>query len=215
MPTTTLYLVRHGETEYNRRRIVQGRRIDSRLNVTGRQQAAALAERFAGVALDALYTSTMRRAEETVAAVAAHHPGLPLRRLRDLEEMSWGVHEGAAPSAALEATLEGYYGRWAAGHFDEPVEGGESIRAVQRRGVRAIAAIVAAHPGGRVLVVAHGRLLRVVLASLLDGYTLHRMHEIEHANTSVNEVTCVGGRYEARLLNCTAHLAPLTAALPD
>ena len=203
---TTLYLARHGETEYNRRRILQGRRINSRLNETGRRQAEALARRFAGVPLDVVYTSSMTRAVETAEIVLAGRSSVPVFRLADLDEMSWGVYEGEPSSDYIQQVLDEANAQWRAGVFDVPIEGGESIADVQARAVRAAEHIVAKHPGQTVLVVAHGRLLRVLLASLLDEYGLARMHEIEHANTSVNRVRCVDGRFEADLLNCTAHL---------
>lgn len=205
MPTT-LYLVRHGETDYNRRQIMQGRRINSRLNATGRQQARALARRFAGVPLDAVYTSTLDRAIETADAVLAGRDDVPVFRLAGLDEMSWGVYEGEPSSERLQRMLDGLYAQWEAGDFSRPIEGGESILDVQARGVEAVEAIVARHPGQTVLVVSHGRLLRVVLASVLDGYGLARMHAIQHANTSVNRLVFDGARCEADLLNCTAHL---------
>lgn len=206
MPTTDLYLIRHGETEYNRRRIVQGRRIDARLNPTGLAQAEALAARFAATPLDAIYASTLVRAKQTAAAIAARHPSVPVRHLRDLEEMSWGVYEGEPPSERVRGAFAAMYEAWGQGEFGIPVEGGESILDVQARGLRATRAIMAEHPGETVAVVAHGRFLRVVLASLLPEYGLARMHELEHANTCVNHLTWDGTRCTARLLNCTAHL---------
>ena len=56
------------------------------------------------------------------------------------------------------------------------------------------------------LVVAHGRFLRVLLATLLNDYGLERMHEIHHTNTGVNHLVGDCDRFEARRLNCTAHL---------
>lgn len=203
MSTTELYFTRHGETEYNRRHIVQGRKIDSSLNATGRRQARALAERLADLSLDAIYASTLTRARETAACIAEHHPDVPLAHLNDLEEMSWGVHEGDPPSEETDAI----YARWQRGEFDYTIEQGESILDVQERGLRAVRQITRAHEGETVLVVAHGRLLRIVLASLLDGYGLERMQDIKHDNTAINHLICKeDGCYEATLLNCTAHL---------
>jgi broad specificity phosphatase PhoE len=98
------------------------------------------------------------------------------------------------------------YRQWEEGAFDYAVEGGESILDVQQRALRAIGEIVERHAGETVLVVTHGRLLRVLLASLLEEYGLHRMQDIQHANTAVNRVTWRDGRFEADLLNSTSHL---------
>lgn len=181
---------------------MQGRKIDSTLNETGRAQAEALASRVRSVAFDAIYTSTLRRARETAAIVARDHPATPVRALEDLEEMSWGVYEGRRPDEGVYRA----YDLWSVGDFDHAVPGGESILDVQRRALRAIDAILRAQEGGTVLVVTHGRFLRVLLATLLEEFGLERMNEIEHTNTGFNHLAHVGGRFEAMLLNCTAHL---------
>jgi phosphoserine phosphatase len=206
-PTTTLYFVRHGETDFNRQRIVQGRKINSSLNATGIRQAEALAERFRDVPLDAIYTSELERARQTARIVADGHPAIRIRSLADLEEMSWGVYEGLGSSVELDSFLTDLYARWGRGEFDYRVEGGESILELQERALRAVRTIVDEQAGRSVLVVTHGRFLRVLLASVLEEYGLERMNDIDHANTAVNHVLCIDGRYEARLLNCTDHLS--------
>ena len=202
---TTLYFVRHGETDYNRLRIMQGRRIDSTLNENGLRQAEALGERLADLPLDAIYTSALRRTIETADLVAVHHAEVPRFRTADLDEMCWGVYEGEPWSDHLSAVLDEIYCRWDRGEFDYRVEEGESILDVQERALRAVEQIVAGHPGETVLVVTHGRLLRVLLSTLLE-FGLERMNDVNHANTGVNVLTYAGGRFECSLLNCTAHL---------
>lgn len=206
MTSTTLYFVRHGETDYNRRRIMQGRRIDAELNATGYAQAEALAQRFAEVPLEAVYSSTLKRAAATADAIAARHPDAPRHRLADLDEMSWGIYEGEPVTEVIEPVFKEMYAQWERGVFDHRVEDGESILDVQARALQAVDHIVAHHPGETVAVVTHGRFLRVLLASLLEAYGLKRMQEIQHANTAVNRITYRDGRFEADLLNCTAHL---------
>jgi len=205
MQQTTLYFVRHGETDYNLRRIMQGRRINGPLNNTGRRQARALARRFADTPFDAIYASSLRRAEETAAIIAAHHPDTPFHTLDALQEMSWGVYEGQ-PAQQVADAFDAITASWQEGRFEERVEGGESILEVQQRALEAMDHILSHHAGEQVLVVTHGRFLRVLLATLLDDYGLKRMQDIQHANTAVNRILHTGGGYEADLLNCTAHL---------
>ena len=218
-PRIVFYFVRHGETDYNRDRIVQGRRINSALNATGRAQAAAVAQRLAALDLEAVYTSTLDRAAETADVIAAEHTGVPVHRLADLEEMSWGIYEGESPSAHIQEAFEQLYSRWGAGDYGYAIEEGESILEVQERALRAMDHILARHaeqPGEQtVVVVAHGRLLRVLLASLLPAYGLSRMHELRHANTCVNRLVYRAGAYEADLLNCTAHLDRAEAVMVE
>ena len=208
--TTTLYLVRHGETDYNRAAIMQGRRVNSTLNATGRMQAEALAHRLAALPLDAIYTSTLLRARQTARAVAEVQPHVRMVELTDLEEMSWGIHDGSAPGQGIAEA----YGRWRTGDYAHAVEEGESILDVQVRAIRAIETILAQEEGRTVLVVTHGRFLRVLLATLLEEYGLARMDDLHHANTGVNQLIFDGNRFKALRLNCTLHLdAPRTATL--
>lgn len=211
---TTFYFVRHGETEYNRRRIIQGRKINSTLNGTGRVQAQCLAERLAEVSFDAIYTSTLDRAEQTAAILADEHPGVPVHRLKELEEMSWGVFEGEPTTDDVLASFDEVKARWRNGDVEHAVDGGESALDVQRRALQAMDRMMADYAGGTVLVVTHGRFLRVLIATLLE-YGLTRMNEIEHSNTAVNRVVCQGGSYEAELLNCTAHLDDVDATFVE
>ncbi len=206
MAETTLYFVRHGETDYNRKRIVQGRRINSSLNLEGRRQAAALSQRLRSLRPSAIYTSSLRRAQETAEAIAESHEEVPLYYLADLDEMSWGVFEGMPCVGEVAHAFDEMNERWKQGDYVSPVEGGESILDVQKRGLRALEHILARHRGETVIVVTHGRFLRVLLASLLDTYGLERMHQIQHANTAVNRLVCRSDRFEAELLNCTKHL---------
>jgi broad specificity phosphatase PhoE len=209
--STRLYLVRHGETEYNRRGIVQGGGIDSELNETGFAQAEALAERLSGEPVDTLYASTLRRAKQTADVLSGPHEPVTKTYLRDLEEMEWGVFEGEPPSEERDEAMGTIKNRWREGQYDYAIEGGESIRDVQSRAHRAMEHIVSRERGKTVIVVTHGRYLRVLLGSVLDDYDLGDMHRLDHSNTCVNRVVHADGRFQAELLNCTAHLDPSSA----
>lgn len=214
MKETTLYFVRHGETDPNRQRIMQGRRVNAPLNRNGRMQADALAQRFSDIPLNAIYSSSLLRAIETADAVARRHPHVPRYRLDGLDEMCWGVFEGEPWSDRLQAMLTEMYARWAAGDYDYRVEEGESIYDVQRRCSSAVEQILEQNTGGNILVVSHGRLLRVLLATILD-VGLDRMDEFYHANTCVNVITHYGSNFEASLLNCTIHLREANLEMVD
>lgn len=209
---TTLYLARHGETEYNRLRVMQGRRINASLNESGREQALALAERFEGIPLDVIYSSSLSRAIQTAGAVAERQKrARSVRCMTAFDEMSWGRYEGMAPCVELEMMLERTIRSWSDGAFDMRIEGGESILDVQSRAVNGLRRIIARHSGERILLVAHGRLIRVLLASVLREYGLERMHEIGHGNTSVNEIVFDDRGCRAETMNCVRHLESLAA----
>ena len=207
----TLTFARHGETDYNAEGRVQGRGIDSDLNARGRQQAERLAARLADQPFDAVYTSSMRRTHQTVAPLLAVRPQLAPVALADFDEMHWGVYEGRGASPDLREQYARYVDAWTGGAFELAVDGGESPRDVERRAVRAVDAIRDAHGEGEVLVVTHGRLLRVLLASLLPAYTLHRMQDLTHGNTALSVVEFGPDGARARALNDTQHLDGLPA----
>ncbi len=211
---TTLYLVRHGETEHNRRGIIQGGGVDSELNDTGRAQARALAERLQSAPLDALYASTLQRARQTADILARPHEPVSRTHLRDLSEMDWGVFEGAPPSEERDAAMGAIKSDWRAGHYDRTIEEGESIRDVQARARRALRHILVREAGRTVLAVTHGRYLRVLLATFLDDHGLEDMQALGHSNTCVNRVVCEDGRAWAELQNCTAHLSSAEVSSP-
>ena len=177
-----LALVRHGETDWNRARRLQGS-TDIPLNDTGRAQAAVTATALAAERWDAVYGSTLSRAAET-ASIIARRLGLaePLLDPR-LAERSHGVlegldHRGRAAVEAQAATIEGL----------------EPRSTVIARATAALLAIAAAHPGGDVVVVTHGGVIHALIMHL-SGWTLPGPgYTIE--NGSVHLVRVVGDALE-------------------
>ena len=140
---TTLLLVRHGETDWNAGRRWQGH-TDVPLNARGRAQAAALAEELAADPPSAIYTSDLSRARET-AEIVGTQLGVPVILEPRLREIHVGSREGLTAEEVGDREWDG-----------EPHA---------EHGVRVLAAVrdvAAAHPNGRVLVVAHGGSLRRV-----------------------------------------------------
>jgi broad specificity phosphatase PhoE len=149
---TTFLLVRHGETDWNFERRVQGH-ADRPLNETGRAQARALADELEGEPIDAVYSSDLVRAHET-ARIVADRIGLPVTALPDLREKHFGTWEGMTDREILDRFPDARTGHWG---------DAETTEEVSRRVLEALRRIAAAHPTGRVLVVSHGGPLRAVL----------------------------------------------------
>lgn len=161
--STELYLIRHGETDWNRQNLYQGT-TDVPLNDAGREQAEALAARLRGVVFDAAYTSPLQRAAET-ARVVLRGTGVPLVPVRELAELSYGDWQGLAQErGGDDPELER---RWRESPWTVRFPGGESLEEVRQRGAAALGVILAAHHGGTVLVSGHGHLNRVLLIHLL------------------------------------------------
>jgi broad specificity phosphatase PhoE len=190
---TTLLLVRHGETDWNRDGRWQGH-SDTHLNDVGREQAVRVAGELDGV--DVVYASDLARARETAEIVAARL-GLPVRVDERLRERSFGAWEGkTAPE--IEAEFRDAHARWLAGE-GPGAEDAEAFGDFAARVQGFLADMLAAHPDETVLVVAHGGSIRVIqaLASGLDYVRGHR---------SIPAVpNCTVARYAVR----NGKLAPL------
>ncbi len=145
---TTLLLVRHGETDWNRDLRIQGG-SDTELNETGRAQARELASELAAVELDAVYASDLKRARET-AEIVARDRGLDVALDPGLRERSFGSWEGLTRAEVDERFPDRQ-------HHD-----GETDDQVRDRVLDAVGRIVEAHPGQEVLVVSHGGALNVL-----------------------------------------------------
>lgn len=150
---TELWLVRHGQTDWNLEGRYQGQ-SDVPLNQTGRRQACLLCERLAGTSFDAIYSSDLQRAAETARA-AAQCLGLQVTLDPRLREINQGEWEGR-----LIADIRRRYADEFAFRKVDPLTarapGGESVMEVAARLAAAADDIAAAHPGQRVLVVSHG-----------------------------------------------------------
>jgi len=167
---TTLLLARHGETDWNRDGRWQGH-SNTRLNESGRRQAAELAEALDGV--DVLYSSDLDRARETAEIVAARL-GLEVRFDRRLRERSFGAWEGLTMDD-IESRYAEPYRRWRAGE-SHGAEDAEPFEAFGARVREFLEEVLARHPEETVLVIAHGGAIRVIhaLAAGLDYIRDHR-----------------------------------------
>jgi len=152
--TTELYLIRHGETDWNQQHRIQGL-TDIPLNETGRAQARATGRLLARRRFDAVYSSPLSRAVET-ASIIAGEVGLPEPGIVDaLVERNYGDAEGLS-FAEIE---QRYPDR-------SSVPGEETRDAVAERVIPALQDLAAAHPGESLLVVSHGGAIRSVLMTV-------------------------------------------------
>lgn len=162
--TLTLTLVRHGQTHYNSRQLLQGS-CDSPLTRVGREGVRRTARHLAGVPFVAAYSSPSGRAVTTAVEILRHHPDVRLHTDPDLREYDFG-HFERRPERDLEAVepwAELVPAVLAGVHPGLP--GGEPACDYMERVRRAFTTIVERHPAGDVLVVGHGLTLGAWLAA--------------------------------------------------
>lgn len=179
---TLLYLVRHGETDWNRAHRIQGS-TDIPLNDTGRDQARRTARLLARRSWDGLYTSPLLRAHET-ASIIGRELGLgEPESLVELVERNYGEAEGLTDR---EVTRR-YPG-------STPVPGRESRSEVAARVMPALLALAEAHEGGHLIVTTHGAVIRTVLmvveAPIARGVPI--------TNGSIHSFRHTGGTFELK-----------------
>lgn len=179
MTIKKLYIIRHGETDYNKCGVVQGSGINSSLNNTGRAQAQQFYELNKHVDFHKVYVSELNRTHESVTHFV--EAGIPFEVLGGLNEISWGIKEGEEVSFDPHS----YYGRvvqaWSKGDLQDAIEGGESPLQVAERQKEALSHILAQPEETNVLICMHGRAMRILVSQLL-GTPLHQMDQYEHSN---------------------------------
>lgn len=156
---TTICLIRHGESQANRRDAFLGHG-DLELTDTGRAQAALTAGFLKDKGADAIYSSDLSRAHETAKAAAALL-GLPVTTDPQLREVDAGAWDNLTFAQLREQYAESF-GGWVKDIANARCDGGESVPELQERVLAAVTRIAQAHPGKRVLIFSHGTPIRAM-----------------------------------------------------
>lgn len=201
---TRLCLVRHGETEWNAERRIQGQ-IDIGLNDIGRRQAEAAGRWLQGAGIGALYSSDLKRAWATAEAIGLAL-GLAPVATPDLRERGYGAFEGLTYAEAQAQFPDGY-AAFEGRNADYDFAGGESLRAMFARVTERLKAIAASHPGQRVAVIVHGGVLDIV-NRFVRGNPLEMPRDFLIPNAGINWIAALDGKFALESWGETAHLAP-------
>jgi probable phosphoglycerate mutase len=185
--STTLYLVRHGQTEWHAENRYAGI-SDVALTDTGRDQAERLGRWAAATGVDAVWASPLSRARAT-AAPAAAALGLPIAIDGDLTEVDFGAAEGHTLAELPRADVDAFRADPVTGAFP----GAEDPLKAVERGMTALRRIASRHPEELVLVVAHNTLLRLTLCGLLGiAPSTYRTVFPQMRNCAITELRITG-----------------------
>ncbi len=177
----TLYLIRHGQTEYNKLKIVQGSGVDSSLNEVGIDQANKFHLAYKHIPFKKIFISTLIRTYETAKPFIDME--IPYHKMKELNEISWGIYEGKPSTKEMHTAYEQLNAHWEEGNFEARMEQGESALEMKNRLLIAIDEIKK-DPSETVLVVSHGRAMRC-LVCLLKREPITNMSKVKHNNTGL------------------------------
>jgi len=166
LKTKKIYIIRHGETDYNLNRLVQGRGIDSSLNTKGVDQADRFFAAYQNVHFDKIYTSSLKRTRESVLGFI--EKGYPCEALPGFDEIDWGDHEGEPFSPDVHNRYLNAVASWSNGNLDLKVGGGESPIDVLTRQQFAMTEVMKREEEKTVLIATHGRAMRILICWYRD-----------------------------------------------
>jgi len=189
---TEILLIRHGETDWNRVRRLQGH-LDVDLNDVGRSQAQALSQALRQEKPDVIYASDLHRAFYTAQAVANLH-NMPVHKTNALRERCYGAFEGLMYDEISERYPEAYK-EWRShdphARFPEGERVGETMQEFYTRAVQAVTTLAEQHKGQKLLLVTHGGVLDCLYRYAHD-ISLWSERPCEITNAAINRLTWNG-----------------------
>ena len=202
---TRIYLVRHGQTAWNKEEIFRGR-TDVPLNETGLREAQLAGEYFREMDLRAVYSSPLLRARETAQKIAEVQR-LEVRPLQGIIDMCFGAWEGQSLKEVQEKDGERFQ-QWKNEPHLVKIPGGETLDEVRERAMGALEDTIQSHSGKTLLFVSHRVVNKVILCSIL-GLDNSHFWQIGQDATAINLIQHRDGRYVLSLLNDACHLKRL------
>ncbi len=197
----TVYLVRHGQTAWNREEVFRGR-ADIPLNEVGRKEALLTGQYLRGARVDSVYSSPLSRAVETAEAIARYQ-GKEVLISDDLIDIDFGRWQGASHEVVKDR-YEGQYRQW----IDTPhlvrFPGGESLEDVRERALRVIHEVKTEHTDETLVMVSHRVVNKTMLCGLL-GLDNSHFWQIGQDTGCINVLEFKEG-FTLRCLNDTSHL---------
>lgn len=206
LPATRICLVRHGETEWNAERRLQGQ-IDIALNANGLRQARAAGSwlrRAAGIGgIAALYASDLRRAWVTAECIGAAL-GLTPQPAPEMRERNYGIFQGHTYAEAKEK-FPAVYAAFERRDPDCTFETGESLKAMYGRVTDKLQVLAEAHAGETIVIVLHGGVLDVI-NRFVRGNPLETPRDFLIPNAGLNWIVRAAGVWRIEAWGETAHL---------
>ncbi|WP_318014124.1 histidine phosphatase family protein [Paucibacter sp. TC2R-5] len=206
--STQILAIRHGETEWNRVKRIQGH-TDIALSEIGLAQARLLGLALQEQPIAAIYTSDLQRARQTAKAVAdrASHASLHLRLDAHLRERNFGVFEGLTWEE-IAARWPEQSERWRKRDAEFGAQGGETLGEFYRRSIAALTGIALQHPGQTIVVLTHGGVLDCLYRAA-TGLDLQAPRSWVLGNAAINRLLFTPAGFSLIGWNDASHLVDL------
>ena len=199
----TIHLIRHGQTDFNLKNIIQGSGIDSDLNENGRLQASRFHKKYSSTPYKHIYTSNLKRAIQSVENFIVS--GIPHTAMEELNEINWGIMEGKIHNPETIKLYHQTINDWQNGLLNQSVEGGETPLEMLQRQSKGLESLMQKQEEEIILICMHGRAIRSFLC-LLTGKPLNEMESWDHSNLCLYELKYNGKVFEVTQSNNTDHL---------
>ena len=195
-------LVRHGQTDWNQEGIFRGR-IDVKLNASGIEEAKIIGKKLSRVDPEAIYASPLSRALETARYIASFHD-TQVKVFDEFIDIDFGAWQGLSREEAKKRYLE-IFAKWEKSPERVRIPGAETLAGVKKRVLKGLDLALAEHHDGKVVIVSHGLINKVLLCAVL-GLTNSHFWKIKQDNGAINLFTYSAGGTKLILLNDTTHL---------
>jgi probable phosphoglycerate mutase len=197
-----LFIVRHGETDFNRQNIVQGSGVDKELNALGLKQAQQFYEYYQQIPFQHIFTSSLIRTHQSVEAFINN--GIKHSVIPELNEISWGDFEGKLQTPEQKAIYWETVNMWNNGDLQAKITNGESPIEMQERQKTALNQIINAEEEV-LLICMHGRAMKSFLCLML-GESLTKMEQFPHTNLCLYHLEYDGTTFKLLKSNDITHL---------
>ena len=202
---TAVYLIRHGQTAWNKEEIFRGR-ADVPLDETGLKEAELAGEYLREKEIDAIYSSPLSRASQTAEKIAQFQ-NLKVQPLEGMIDMSFGNWESHSLEKVRQSDGERFR-QWREEPHLLKIPGGETLEEVRIRSMAALEQIIRRHSGKTVALVSHRVVNKVIVCGIL-GISNSHFWQIGQDTTAINLILDRNGKYVLSLLNETCHLKAL------
>lgn len=197
-----IYLIRHGETKWNREQRSQGYN-DIELSDVGRLQAHALVKRLKNEDIDMVFSSSLKRAYET-ASLIAKDKGINVVKYKEFMEVGMGKWEGLTWNEIKERYPD-VSSLWRQSPHLAKIPDAESLIKVRERSMGKLMEIINENTDKNILIASHGITIKTMICAIM-GIDISNIHKIKQDNTAVNIFKYDKNGFEILLLNDAHHL---------